>query len=256
MSKHRLREDDDTALLPPTVEELARSERSPDRARPGRQPIIIGLATAALLVSGAGAWALVKPSGAPELSYPMTGPSASGGAGFVDGFGVMTPSPAPTSPPQPSHTAPPPGSPSAGASPSVAASLGGSPSAGASPGSSPVGAPPAGGGTGGALAATYAMSPWWKGFQLTVTIRNTGSAPADWRVRIKLPADAVVPIWAVWSTVPSAGPDNVWEFAPQNGGKLAPGASVSFGMTGTRTGTGTDFAVVSCTVDGGTCAAN
>ncbi|MDI1460540.1 cellulose binding domain-containing protein [Catellatospora sp. KI3] len=257
MSKHRLREDDDTTLLPPTVEESGRGQRRGARPRSGRQPVIIGLATAALLVSGAAAWALVRPSGDPVAEFPMTGPSASGGAGFVDGFGVVTPSPLPTlrtqAPGAPSA------SPSSGAGPSVGASASAAPVVSVSPsGAAPVEAPGAGspGGPGqtAALAVTYRLDPWWKGFKLEVTVRNNGSAPVDWRVRVQFPAGTDNQNWAVWSTAASTAPENVWVFAPlASYGKLAPGGYTTFGMTGLRSGTGDDFALVSCAVEGGTC---
>ncbi|MBV1849453.1 cellulose binding domain-containing protein [Catellatospora tritici] len=257
MSKHRLREDDDTTLLPPTVEELARSEHRGTRSRSGRQPVIIALATAALLVSGAAAWALVKPSADPSLEFPMTGPSAPGGAGFVDGFGVVTPSPLPTLKAQPSGAPSAPTSPTTAASPSVGATASGAPLVSLSPSSAagveaPGAGNPGGGGTTTALAATYSLDPWWRGFTLEVTVRNNGSASADWRVRVQFPAGTDNQNWAVWSTVATTAPDNVWVFAPLYG-KLAPGTSVKFGMTGLRAGTGDDFTLLSCTVEGGSC---
>ncbi|MFC7757465.1 hypothetical protein ACFQY4_04880 [Catellatospora bangladeshensis] len=139
MSKHRLREDDETTLLPRAVEEPAAAEPVAEDhpERPSRRaPVVIAVVTTGLLLSGAAAWALAKPApNAPTVALPEILASTPG-AGFVDGFGVVTPSPthlaslAPAQPPA-SPTATSGASASAGPSPAVP-----------SPSRTTVGAPP------------------------------------------------------------------------------------------------------------------
>lgn len=279
MSKHRLHEDDETTLLPRVVEESAAQEpapqdsgpepaaaspdaewhqaagepdrAAPDRAAPdsdppverrsrsGRQPLVIGVATMCLLVSGAAAWALTKPAPQPSLLLPTTGPSVTG-AGFTDGFGVVTPS-AQAAPEEA------PARPSASASAAPTASPVVSPAPGSSgprPSSPPVAAPPPPGGA----SAAYEVNSWGGGYVISVRVRNTGSTPLAWTVRIQLPQGATVD--GDWEADRS-GQDGVWTFTPERG-DLAPGASVTFGFIGRR-GPG-DFPVT-CTVDGVACQA-
>ncbi|GAA2378789.1 cellulose binding domain-containing protein [Catellatospora methionotrophica] len=251
MSKHRLHEDDETTLLPRTVEDPAQepaprpaeptAHEEPVRRRVGRQPLVIGVATMCLLVSGAAAWALAKPAPEPSTAPPTSGASATG-AGFTDGFGVMTPS---------AGTLPevPPARPSASPSTAPSASPPASPAPGSSgprPSSPPVAAPPPASGT---ATATYDVNSWGGGYVISVRVRNTGTAPLAWTVRIQLPQGATVD--GDWEADRS-GQDGVWTFTPERG-DLAPGASLTFGFIGRR-GQG-DFPVT-CTVNGVACQAD
>ncbi|MFD0594393.1 cellulose binding domain-containing protein [Catellatospora coxensis] len=237
MSKHRLHEDDETTLLPRVVEEPAAQEparqgsglespaepaspgaerqpmaEEPDEAGPGRepvaesrrrsgrQPLVIGVATMCLLVSGAAAWALTKPAPQPSTLMPSAGPSVTG-AGFTDGFGVVTPS---------AQVAPEgaPVRPSASASAAPAASPVASPAPGSSgprPSSPPVAAPPGG------ASAAYEVNSWGGGYVISVRVRNTGGTPLAWTVRIQLPQGATVD--GDWEADRS-GQDGVWTFTP------------------------------------------
>ncbi|WP_155369686.1 cellulose binding domain-containing protein [Catellatospora vulcania] len=250
MSKHRLHEDDETTLLPRTVVEPVAEESAPlgpgrqavadepASRRSGRQPLIIGVATMCLLVSGAAAWALTKPAPQPSMVLPTAGPSTTG-AGFTDGFGVVTPSaeaPPEVAPARPTASA----SAAATASPAVSPAPG---SSGPRP-SSPVAAPPAAGGA----TATYDVNAWGGGYVISVRVRNTGSTPLAWTVRIQLPQGASVD--GDWEADRS-GQDGAWVFTPERG-DLAPGATVTFGFLGRR-GPG-DFPVT-CTVNGVACQA-
>lgn len=240
VSKHRLHEDDETTLLPRTVEQLAEEERRPRGFR--RQPVVIAVATASLLASGAAAWALAGPTSETVLAQPTSGPTTPG-AGFVDGFGVVTPSattagdipaarPSTTGPaPAPSATA------SVAASPAASAPSGVAPS----PPSPPPPSPPSATAT-----ATYDVQAWPGGYVIAVQVRNTGTTPLQWTVRIGLPNGATVN--GDWEADRSAE-NGVWVFTPERGA-LAPGAVASFGFMGPR-GPG-DFPV-SCTVNGVAC---
>ncbi|GIG13526.1 hypothetical protein Cme02nite_18580 [Catellatospora methionotrophica] len=84
---------------------------------------------------------------------------------------------------------------------------------------------------------------------ISVRVRNTGTAPLAWTVRIQLPQGATVD--GDWEADRS-GQDGVWTFTPERG-DLAPGASLTFGFIGRR-GQG-DFPVT-CTVNGVACQAD
>lgn len=235
VSKHRLREDDETTLLPRTVEELAADDR--EEQRPSRrQPVVIAVVTAGLLLSGAAAWALAKPAPTPPaLVLPEVVPTTPG-AGFVDGFGVVTPSATAVAVQQP----PPAASPSAVLS--AAPSLSARPSASPSPSRTTVAAPAPGGG----VSAVYDVDSWPGGYVVTVQVRNTGSEPLRWTVRFQLPQGASVN--GDWEA-DRANADGGWVFTPDRG-PLAPGATYLFGFIGQR-GQG-DF-TVTCTVNGVAC---
>ncbi|WP_203753461.1 cellulose binding domain-containing protein [Catellatospora bangladeshensis] len=247
MSKHRLREDDETTLLPRAVEEPAAAEPVAEDhpERPSRRaPVVIAVVTTGLLLSGAAAWALAKPApNAPTVALPEILASTPG-AGFVDGFGVVTPSPthlaslAPAQPPA-SPTATSGASASAGPSPAVP-----------SPSRTTVGAPPGAPPPGGApVAGVYDADTWPGGYVVSVQVRNTGSEPLQWTVRIQLPAGATVT--GDWEA-DRATQDGWWVFTPDRG-PLAPGATYVFGFIGQR-GSGADFKVT-CTVNGTVCQA-
>ncbi len=261
VSKHRLREDDETTLLPRmtedpavegrTVEVTASAEPAADDGpeRPSRrQPVIIAVVTAGLLLSGAAAWALAEPAPSPPaLVLPEVVPSTPG-AGFVDGFGVVTPSPT-----NPVSQAP------AQPSASPAASSGASPAAGpgqASPspsrttvGAPPAPAPPQSPPGGSPATAVYDVDTWPGGYVVSVQVRNTGSEPLQWTVRIQLPPGATVS--GDWE-VDRATQPGAWVFTPDRG-PLAPGAAYVFGFIGQR-GPAGDFKVT-CTVNGTACQA-
>ncbi|MEV4413420.1 cellulose binding domain-containing protein [Catellatospora sp. NPDC049609] len=241
MSKHRLREDDETTLLPRTVEELAVQERQEQRPS-RRQPLVIAVATAGLLLSGATAWALAKPTpNPPALVLPEVVPSTPG-AGFVDGFGVVTPSPTDLAAQPPVEPA---ASPTAGPTAAASPSPTMLPSLTPSPSRTVVAAPPA---EGAAATAVYDVDVWPGGYVVSVQVRNTGSESLTWSVRFQLPQGASVS--GDWEAGRS-GKDGVWVFTPDRG-PLAPGATYVFGFIGQR-GQG-DFAVT-CTVNGAACQA-
>jgi hypothetical protein len=246
VGKHRLPEDDETILLPPPV-----AAPVPDEPRPrasGRQPLLIAVATMVLLVSAAAAWAVVKPSRSLPRVMPSGGASATG-AGFVDGFGLVAPSA--TVPPEPAPTRP---SPTSATSAAPAASAGptaaGPTAAGTTPpqpSSTPADAAPSAVAAAGA-AATYSENTRVGGYVITVEVRNTGSTPLDWTVRIKLPPDATVT--DAWEANRSVE-DGVWVFTSQRGA-VAPGETKTFGFMGER---GLGGFPVTCTVNGIACQA-
>jgi hypothetical protein len=269
VSKHRLHEDDETTMLPrvvagpvadepdPAVHVRQSAVAEPDLAdrdlppleessprRSGRQPLVIGVATMCLLVSGAAAWALAKPTPQPSLVLPTGGPSATG-AGFTDGFGVMTPSPEASSgaaPVRPTASA----SAAATVSPAVSPAPGSSgPRPPSPPAAPPPPPPPPAGGT---ASATYHVDSWGGGYVISVQVRNTGGTPLAWTVRIQLPPGATVD--GDWEADRS-GQDGAWVFTPERG-DLAPGASLSFGFIGRR---GPGPFPVTCTVNGVACQA-
>ncbi|WP_212839534.1 cellulose binding domain-containing protein [Catellatospora sp. IY07-71] len=248
MSKHRLREDDETTLLPRAVEEPAVEEPGveDDPQRPSRRaPVVIAIVTTGLLLSGAAAWALAKPAPTkPTVALPDVLASTPG-AGFVDGFGVVTPSPTQLASVAPAQ---PPASPTAtsGASPLASPSVAAPSPSRATVGAPPPGAPPPGGSS---VAAVYDADTWPGGYVVSVQVRNTGSEPLQWTVRIQLPAGTTVS--GDWEA-DRATQDGGWVFTPDRG-PLAPGATYVFGFIGQR-GSSADF-TVTCTVNGTACQA-
>ncbi|WP_155390804.1 cellulose binding domain-containing protein [Catellatospora paridis] len=264
MSKHRLHEDDETTLLPRAVGDPAAEEPAPRPAehqaqaaesvprpaerpaqveepaprRLGRQPLVIGVATMCLLVSGAAAWALATPAPQPSVALPTGRPSTSG-AGFTDGFGVMTPSAVVSREAKPARPSASPSASAPASSPTVSPAPA---SSGPRPSNQPAAAPPD------AASATYDVNAWGNGYVISVRVRNTGTTPLAWKVRIQLPQGSTVD--GDWEADRS-GQDGVWVFTPERGA-LSPGATVTFGFIGRR-GPG-DFAVT-CTVDDVACKA-
>jgi hypothetical protein len=224
VSKHRAREDDDTTLLPRAVEQpdtAGQPDAVEQRPRAlGRQPIVIAVATMCLLVSGAAAWALAKPTPSTSQMMPPGAIPSATGAGYVDGFGVIASSPAAPPAAEPAR-------PSASATASAAASArpstgGGSPAVRPS---LPTAVPPAG-----PLSATYDFLTWQMGFRLRVWVRNTGTEPLDWTVRLRLPEGAT--LVSAWEANHTRQGDT-WIFTPPRGA-LAPGSVHEFGFVGAR----------------------
>ncbi|GAA1382071.1 cellulose binding domain-containing protein [Catellatospora chokoriensis] len=287
MSKHRLHEDDETTLLsrvvedpavqdrdprpaerreqaedpaPPAVEHLAevaepalRSAEHPAQGeepaprRLSRQPLVIGVATMCLLVSGAAAWALAKPAPQPSSGALPTGGPSTSTAGFTDGFGVMTPSPAASPSVAPARPSASPSAPAPASSPAgspVPSSSPPAPSKPPAPGPPPA-APPAAG----TASATYDVNAWNGGYTIAVRVRNTGATPLAWTVRIRLaPGSTVDGDWEA----DRSQQNGVWVFTPERG-DLAPGATVTFGFIGRR---GPGAFPVTCTVNDVPCQAD
>ncbi|BCJ73220.1 hypothetical protein CS0771_27640 [Catellatospora sp. IY07-71] len=136
VSRHRLNEEDHTAILPrilpETVEELAAQEREPQRAagRRSRRPVVVVAAATVVLSTAATGWALARP--AAQAPVPPVSLATVGGESYADGFGEASPTPdtqawtPPRDPgPRPSSPAPLPsasatGSPALAPSPSAA----------------------------------------------------------------------------------------------------------------------------------------
>ncbi|GIH07092.1 hypothetical protein Rhe02_51590 [Rhizocola hellebori] len=234
-------------MRPATVEELAAAERSEqpslsasirDRAK---KPLVIGAATASLLVAGAGAVALAHVDSPPTMVQPQ-GEAAPFGVGYVDGFGEHSPKPTEkTSPkqstkPKSAAAAPqmtPPGQPTI-----VVASSEATPSID--------------GGVvveEGELAAVYWVAAWRNSYDVYVWVHNSGSAPASWNLRIQLPANTTIS--ATWAAHREGHANNAWVFTPAQGGMLAPGRTYLFAFEGKRPSGA--FALKSCTVNGIAC---
>lgn len=98
VSRHRLNEEDHTAILPrilpETVEELAAQEREPRReaGRRSRRPVVIVAAATVVLSTAATGWALARPT--EQTPAPPTAWATMGGESrYEDGFGEVSPTP-------------------------------------------------------------------------------------------------------------------------------------------------------------------
>jgi hypothetical protein len=223
-------------LRPATVEELAAQERASSpptvarRVLSGR-PLVIALATACLLSSGAGAFALARTGPNATIVQPY-GLDAPFGVGYVDGFGEHSPKPSGNAATTSSRSrrsagvvAP---SPSAGPSTDVLVVTPSSP------------ALPAG-----EVNAVYWTTTWYGNYDTYVWVHNEGTSDAAWEVRITLPAGATVntAMAAQRSYV-----DGAWFFKPSRG-RLLPGGQVYlFAFSGTKPSG--RFSLRSCTVNG------
>jgi hypothetical protein len=228
---------DPIGLRPATVEELAAQERKkappPRHRRSSRRPVVIILTTLALLVGGAGAWALAGNSQSPELVQPY-GADAPFGVGYVDGFGEHSPKPTP----RPSKRKP--KSPQPSASVGVFSSM--APAAAPSPLDSPR-VPQ--------VQAELSAVHWSRvsngKFDTFVWVHNDGPGEATWQVKVKLPDGAKV---TGSSAVNRTSVDGSWVFTPTKG-SLKANLVYLFSFSGT---TGSSrFSLRSCTVNGSPC---
>jgi len=240
-SDHDAAEFAEGALRPATVEELAAAERSatPSIRDRAKKPLVIGAATATLLAAGASAVALARAGSEPTMVQPQ-GEAAPFGIGYVDGFGEHTPNPSQkTSPKHPGKTA------STAAVPQM------------TPPSQPnivVATSDPTRSTDGTvqqseLVAVYWVAAWRNSYDVYVWVHNSGSAPAEWNLRIQLPPNTTIS--ETWAVHRQSEADNTWVFSPAQGSTLAPGRTYLFAFEGTRP-SGT-FALKSCSVNGIAC---
>ncbi|MFB9235788.1 glycoside hydrolase family 11 protein, partial [Plantactinospora siamensis] len=101
------------------------------------------------------------------------------------------------------------------------------------PSSPPPSSPPPGGG---GCRATYSLTNSWQGgFQATVTVTNAGSSTLNgWTVRMTLPGGQNIS--SLWNGVNSGTSGAVTVKNAAYNGTIAPGASTTFGYTGTGDG--------------------
>lgn len=211
----------------------------PSRKDRGKRPLLVALATALLLLAGAGAIAIARTDSAPTMVQPK-GSAAPFGVGYVDGFGEHSPNPTlsakPKRPPKPKQTT------TARPTPISSFEI----FVSESPESKQDEVLTTSG-----LSAVYWTETWYGYYETYVWVHNDGPDPAAWQVRIKLPATAT--ITAAWETSRSAEPGNVWTFTSPNGTKLAPGRTYLFAFEGKRLSG--PFQLGFCTVNGGACTA-
>ncbi|ASW57134.1 glycoside hydrolase family 11 protein [Plantactinospora sp. KBS50] len=102
--------------------------------------------------------------------------------------------------------------------------------------------PPGGSG----CSATYStVNSWQGGFQANVTVANSGSGTLNgWTVRLTLPGGQAIS--SLWNGVNSGTSGAVTVSNASYNGTLAPGASTTFGYTGTGDGSATPSGI-SCT---------
>jgi hypothetical protein len=222
---------DPIGLRPATVEELAAQDRKkppkPRHRRSSRRPLVIIAATLAVLLGGAGAFALANNSdNPPELVQPY-GPDAPFGVGYVDGFGEHSPYPSirpSTRKPKPTQSSPP-----------VAIA-----------GASPVDSSPS------ILVEADLKAVYWTRvddgrFDTFVWVHNDGSATSKWDVRVRLSDGAKL---TGSTAVSRTFVDGAWVFTSAKG-TLGAGMVYLFSFSGT-TGS-TRFSLRSCTVNGSPC---
>ena len=168
------------------------------------------------------------------------GEAAPFGVGYIDGFGEHSPKPSErTSPkqstkPKSTTAAPqmtPPGQPDI-----VVASSGPTQSTGGTVGESQ-------------LAAVYWVAAWRNSYDVYVWVHNSGSAAAEWSLRIQLPPNTTIS--ATWAAHRKGEADNAWVFTPTQSTTLAAGGTYLFAFEGTRPSGA--FALKSCTVNGVAC---
>jgi len=225
---------DPIGLRPATVEELAAQERKkpppPRHRKSSRRPFVIMLATFALLVGGAGAFALARTSDAPSELVQPYGPDAPFGVDYVDGFGEHSPKPT---------SRPPPRKPRPAQSSSYPFS-----SSAASAAPSPLDSP--------RLAESSLSAVHWSKvsnsrYDTFIWVHNDGSAAATWEVKVKLPESAKL---TGWSAVNRTFVDGTWVFTSTKG-SLGAGLVYLFSFSGT---TGSSrFSLRSCTVNDSPC---
>jgi hypothetical protein len=245
VGKHRSGDDAaefaEGSLRPATVEEMAAAERSahPSIRDRAKKPLVIGAATASLLVAGAGAVALARVDSEPVMVQPQ-GEAAPFGVGYVDGFGEHTPKPSQkTSPKQPGKTT--------SAAPAPQTTPPSQPNivvATSEPTQSTDGTVQQS-----ELVAVYWVAAWRNSYDIYVWVHNSGSAPAEWNLRIQLPPKTTIS--ETWAAHRRSEANNTWVFTPTQGSTLAPGRTYLFAFEGTRPSGA--FALTSCSVNGIAC---
>ncbi|MFI8192647.1 cellulose binding domain-containing protein [Streptomyces sp. NPDC085946] len=83
---------------------------------------------------------------------------------------------------------------------------------------------------------TYTPNVWQGGFTADVTVKNTGSSPVDaWKLAFTLPSGQR--ITNAWNATVSPSSGTVTASGTTNNGRIAAGASQTFGFQGTYSGT-------------------
>ena len=102
-----------------------------------------------------------------------------------------------------------------------------------------------GGGGSGACTATYSvLNSWQGGFQAQVTVTNGSSARSSWTVGWTFPGDQKIS--SLWSATYTQSGEAVTAKNMSYNGTLAPGASATFGFTGTYTSSNASPASLTC----------
>jgi hypothetical protein len=105
----------------------------------------------------------------------------------------------------------------------------------------------AGGANAAVPAASFSADHWSGGYTATYTVTNTtGSALSSWTVDFSLPSGTTIS--SLWNGTETASGQNYVVANADWNGKLAPGASTTFGFTTNGTGN-----PVNCTIDGSAC---
>ena len=105
----------------------------------------------------------------------------------------------------------------------------------------------AGGANAAVPAASFSASHWSGGYTATYTVTNTtGSAISGWTVDFSLPSGTTIS--SLWNGTETASGQNYKVVNADWNGKLAPGASTTFGFTAAGTGD-----PANCTIDGSAC---
>jgi Cellulose binding domain len=105
----------------------------------------------------------------------------------------------------------------------------------------------AGGANAAVPAASFSADHWSGGYTATYTVTNTtSSALSSWTVDFSLPSGTTIS--SLWNGTETASGQNYVVANADWNGKLAPGASTTFGFTTTGTGN-----PVNCTIDGSAC---
>lgn len=197
--------------------------------------MLIGLTSMFVMVSGAGAFALVRTPDQPLMVQPY-GADAPFGVGYIDGFGEH--SPRPTRQPPASRAKPRPS-----ASPVITATAVPSQVAPPAAPSLGIGQQP----DGARLSAVYWTTTWNSNYDTYVWVRNEGAEAADWEVRIQLPEGATV---STALAVRASYVDNTWVFTSTRG-QLRPHHIYLFAFSGRAT---ERFGLHLCSINGSSCA--
>ena len=105
----------------------------------------------------------------------------------------------------------------------------------------------AGGANAAVPAASFSASHWDGGYTATYTVTNTtGSTVDNWTVDFSLPSGTTIS--SLWNGTETASGQSYTVANASWNGKLAPGASTTFGFTATGTGN-----PLNCTIDGSAC---
>ncbi|MGE5292358.1 MAG: GH12 family glycosyl hydrolase domain-containing protein [Micromonosporaceae bacterium] len=102
-----------------------------------------------------------------------------------------------------------------------------------------------GGGGSGACTATYSVvNSWQGGFQAQVTVTNGSSARSSWTVGWTFPGDQKIS--SLWNATYTQSGESVTAKNMSYNGTLAPGASTTFGFTGTYTSSNASPTSLTC----------